>query len=1020
MRKNRILSRVIPFVLILAISITAWKYFNQNTATENPELLRARLSSLSENPEARAQFEFEMLRNPATGSIPEGVHLLERQQAKEIQEFQGLMKPMAVNAYLFQGPDNLGGRTRAIAYDVRYNGSSNQVILAGGVSGGIFKSTNDGASWSRKSPLDQLFSVTSVAQDPRPGFQDTWYYATGEALGNSASGSGGAFYLGNGIYKSTDNGETWTRLPNSNTTSLEAFNARQDLISKVIVDADGVVYFAAADGIYRSTDGGSTWSLVLSSGAGGINTGMVCDIVATSTAPSRLYASFSGLNNTAPTNMPGVWTSATGASGSWTKIAGETAATNPAGWDVNGSYRRVVLALAPSNENILYALYDDGDVHPSIQSELFRWNQATTTWTDLSLNLPDEPGGSSGNDPFANQNGYDLVVAVKPDDANVVFIGGTNIYRSTDGFTSTANYRRIGGYADPDSYASYPNSHADIHAIVFQPNNPAIMLCGNDGGIQRTTNNLAASVSWTNISNQYRTYQYYYVALDPRSANDKVMGGAQDNGTTRNIGASGMNFERILSGDGVSVGLANPVGGITYEYAGWQNGGIFRRNATWGADFGSDIRPSAATDAGLFVTLFKLDDDNTETIYYASDSSLYRNTSASAATTGNWTKLTGIEANIVDGALNGKARISALATTRGTYSAATASLFIGTSEGRVYRLNNPAATAAATAPVNITGGAFPSGGYVSSIAVNPRNDDTLLVTFSNYGVSSVFWTGNANAATPTWHNVEGSFTAPSYRSSAIAVTSDGVEYFVGTSVGLYKASIDATSPGATTWLQEGSAEIGNAVVSSLAFRPSDGKLLVGTHGAGMWTTMLNMNVLPVSLLDFNGILVKDKVQLKWTTGFEQDTRHFDVQKSADGTEFTRIGRVNAAGNSTTEQHYDFIDPQADAINYYRLKIVDVDGESRFSNVIVVKNSDVPQQVRILSNPFAARIDLRFSRQFTNLKAQLFTTGGALVAEKNFTSANAVSWQLNNNLTKGIYIMRIVADGKLSVHKLVKN
>src|SRR5262245_41251652 len=113
---------------------------------------------------------------------------------------------------------------------------------------------------------------------------------------------------------------------------------------------------------------------------------------------------------------------------------------------------------------------------------------------------------------------------------------------------------------------------------------------------------------------------------------------------------------------------------------------------------------------------------------------------------------------------------------------------------------------------------------ISSIAVNPRNDDTIMVTFYSYGVISVWWTGNANSVTPTWTSVEGSLTLPSYRSSAIAVTTAGVQYFVGTSVGLYNST---GLPGSVVWAQEGPTEIGNAVVTCLALRPSDNRFLIG-------------------------------------------------------------------------------------------------------------------------------------------------------------------------------------------------
>lgn len=773
-------------------------------------------------------YEFNMLKNPATGRIPDGSFDAERAQAAAVLQSQEQNKTTSSNAYTFQGPNNLGGRTRTLVYDVRYNGTSNQTIFAGGVSGGVYKSYDNGANWVRKSPPGSHFSCTSIAQDTRAGFMDTWYYTVGEALGNSASVGSSAFYLGNGVYKSTDNGESWSLLTASNPGSLETFDYWTDLISKVVVDpTNGYVYVAALDGIFRSIDGGTSWSAALTSGSSGFSSGMLTDITVSSTG--RFYAAFSGFCNSLPVDMPGVWTSTTGASGSWTKIAGSGAGPSPVGWNATGAYGRVVLAQAPSLSSRVYALYYSGS-SPSCptsvkEAEFFYWNDGTSTWTDISASLPDEAGCSAGNDPFAVQGGYDLVIAVKPDDPATVFIGGTNIYRSTN---TGATWTRIGGYATASTYGLYANSHPDIHSIVIQPTSSTTMLCGNDGGIQRTTDNLAATVAWTKINTGYRTYQYYYVDIDPRVSNDKVMGGAQDNGTTRNIGGTGTNYESIFGGDGVSVGLSDLVSGTQYEYLGYQSGEIVRRPSTDLADFGTIITPTGEYGSGLFVTLFKLDPDNTERLYYANDNSLYRTTTASTVTATSWTAMTGIAASV-----GGANDITAIAITRGTYSAATSSLFMGTSNGKVYRLDDPTGVAASTSPVNITGAAFPASGNVSSIAVNPRNDDTVIVTFSNYGVSSVFWTGNANAATPTWTAVEGSISVPSFRSSAIAVTPAGVSYFVGTSAGLYNV---IGLPGTTTWTQE--ASMGNAVVSSLALRTSDNKMLVGTHGYGMWYTYL--------------------------------------------------------------------------------------------------------------------------------------------------------------------------------------
>lgn len=964
------------------------------------------------------EYEFNMLKDPVTGRIPEGIREAELAQASAIyarqMERQNLLgRPMTTNPYSFQGPDNLGGRTRAIAYDVRYNGSSNRIILAGGVSGGVYKSTDNGATWTRKSPTGAHYSCTSIAQDPRAGNQDTWYYGVGEASGNSASGSG-AFYSGNGVYKSTDNGETWT-ITSLNSTALETFSTAADIVNKVIVNpTNGDVYAACAATIYRSTNGGTSWSVVLSGTLA--NSGQYTDIVVTSTG--RLYAAFGGTNSS---TVDGVWVSNTGNSGDWTRIAGAGAGGSPTGWDAESTYGRVVLAIAPSLESRVYALYYSGDspgCPTSVgEGEMFYWNDVTSTWTDISATLPNESGCLSGNDPFAVQGGYDLVVAVKPDDAATVFIGGTNIYRSTN---TGASWTRIGGYASPADYAIYSGSHPDIHSIVFQPTSTTTMLCGNDGGIQRTTDNLAATVSWTPINSGYRTYQYYYVDIDPRTSNSKVLGGAQDNGSTRNIGGSGDDFEMVYGGDGVSVGLSDPAvsGGTQYEYVGSQRGYCNRRSSALGLGFVTPITPTGESGTGLFVTLFKLDADNSEYLYYANDNALYRTATASTVSSGTWTSLTGVASSV--GAAND---ITALATSRGTYSAATSSLFIGTSNGRVYRLNDPISVAAGTSPVDITGAGFPAGN-ISSIAVNPRNDDTIMVTFSNYGITgNVWWTGNANSATPTWTNVEGTLTLPSFRSCAIHFIpgSPEVQYYVGTSVGLYRSGTGF--PGTPGWAQEAASTLGNAVVTSLALRPADGNLLVGTHGYGMWKGLLSLFPLPTELTAFTGKLQGKNALLEWETAFENNSKHFELEKSTDGERFYKIATLPAAGNSAVTRNYQYLDREPlTEFNYYRLRSVDIDNGAKLSNVVLLKMNGAAQDMIVMGNPVRDQIRIKFIKQPLQKGNEIHITdlSGKLVLRKTIAQGEQ---QLTINLPSGIaagtYIIEAFVDGVKVSKKISK-
>ena len=542
------------------------------------------------------------------------------------------------------------------------------------------------------------------------------------------------------------------------------------------------------------------------------------------------------------------------------------------------------------------------------------------------------------------------------------------------------------------------------------------MLCGNDGGIQRTTDCTAGTVVWSQINTGYRTYQYYYVDIDPRLGNTKVIGGAQDNGSTRNIGGTGTSFEMAWGGDGVSVGLTDLIAGTQYEYVGSQLGAINRRAST--TPIGSvdaAITPTGESGTGLFVTLFKLDPDNTERLYYANDNSLYRTTSASTVISTTWTSMTGVATAV--GAAND---ITAIGLTRGAYSAATSSLYFGTSNGKVYRLDDPTGVASGTGPVDITPAGIAASSYISSISTNPRNDDTVLVTISNYGVVSTYWSGNASTGAPTtWTAVEGALTLPSYRSSAIVLTSTGVQYFVGTSMGLYNST---GLPGAVAWAQEGSAEMGNAVVSDLKLRPSDNKLLVGTHGYGMWYSFF-AGVVPITLTEFKGTLQNKNVLLQWTTSTEVNSKQFELEKSFDGTTYRKIATIPAAGNSNTAKQYSYTDREPlTEKNYYRLRSVDIDDKYKLSNIVLIKPPGMPQDILVMGNPFKNNIQVRFVKSpETGGELRLVDMAGRLMATQRFNQGEQqIQFMIPaGKLSKGAYMLQAVINGNKFTRQVQK-
>jgi len=928
------------FVLLVAVGFLFFVNKHKDDQEIGDELLEENEEHEAAYQYLRWKYEADMIKDPTTGEALFGLRNQEVEFTRTIPERNTSSGPASTrlttqNNYLPAGPNNIGGRTRAIAYDVRY-GTTNSVLIAGVVSGGIFRSIDGGANWTRVTPANEVHNVSSIAQDPRTGtgtdgipFRDIWYAGGGEYIGSSTDATG-AGYLAYGILKSTDNGATWIRLPLNNITDFngatvgagvpERFDHPFDYVHKISVNpTNGDVYVACHRKIVRSTNGGNTFQTVFGSAVTGFAAGGQGDVII---SPAGIvYVAVTGAAS--DLTLRGIWRSTTGNFNSYTRLAGGSVlgVDSVAGWrgnsysftDVGGSNfynpRRTLLALAPSNENILYVLYENGLTNTSSgrnkEADLFKLNNTLgNVWTNLSSNIPDFPGGDhDATDPFTIQGGYDLFITVKPNDPNFVLLGGTSLYRSTDGF-STANYNNtlswIGGYGNTlPSLTFYPNSHPDIHNLVFNPSNPNEAICSNDGGMQRTLNITAAgsSVAWTNLNN-YQSLQYYRVTIDPEVGANNFVGGAQDNGTQFRdktgilgiIPSDSNNHRRVLGGDGASVGISKRnISGQQFLFSAVQLGSIRRGQLqpSLGSPTSSgfiEIRPDgltlsspgSTTEFGEFVTNFKLNPDNTDDLYYINFNRMFRSINATAVTP-SWIELTGISSAVNSN--NGtNIAIRAVAFSRGNYGSLH-SMYFGTTDGRIFRLDDPRNSSAALTPVNITPTVTDMSGLnVQDIAVNPNNDNEIIAVVTNYGrtvgaafnnVTSILWTNDAKSASPTWRVAEGNLTGTntsgyiSARSCMITVKKDGsgnpvTEYYVGTAAGLFAVENLGTTligGGSPTWQREGSATLNFAVVNSLAYRPDDNVLLIGTHGNGLYYTFLGT---PNLVTGINNPVINDK------------------------------------------------------------------------------------------------------------------------------------------------------------------
>lgn len=799
-------------------------------------------AGVGEDPHGRTHFEWMRLRDPSTGRIPAGIRMREISFATSIptREFLSLGKQdePPLN-WTTRGPIRIGGRTRALGIDRR----DPSIVNAGGVSGGMWYSDDGGASWAKTTRPDQHHSVTTLIQDPREGHEDTWYYGSGEFIGNSASAPGGP-YLGTGLYRSTDNGRTWEQFGFEPAGDSPTFDRAYDVFFNLAIDLTNtsqLELYAATYGLIYRFDGETRETLLLDDEQSP-DFSSFTDVAITD--DGVVYAALSSDGG-----MGGLWRSPDG--DDWTDIT-------PAGWP--SVFQRTVIGIAPSDQNIAYFLAHTPGTGPTDHS-LWRYDASDGSWDDRTENLPTaEQFSVSSNFPeelgaFDSQGGYDLIVDVKPDDPDFVLVGGTNLYRSTDGFATSDNTHWIAGY-HPTQFI-YPNHHPDMHAIEFDPTDPNRMFTGSDGGVHRTSDvtttfTSRTPVTWVPLNEGYRTTQFYSVAIDESDPGSNiVVGGMQDNGTVFTNEETGTMpwIGDILGGDGSFADIAD---GQEHFYVSAQNAQIFRMRIDEEGNVlqATRVDPTEAEfGAGLFITPFHLDPNDQAVMYLGGGSALYRNENLLAIEEGNqnetdlnWTRLENTDA---DGGVVTAVTPTAVSTTSTRVYYATFNSAASTSG--VFRLDDAGSGQASPVDVTQRSGvtAMPEGAYVSSIAVDPDDPDRLMITFSNYEVRSIFYSEDAGES---WmhvsgnleENPDGSGDGPSTRWVQILPVDGGTMYFVGTSTGLYSTTeLDGTS---TQWIQEGASTIGNVVVDMVDTRPGDRLVVAATHGNGIYSAIADVDL----------------------------------------------------------------------------------------------------------------------------------------------------------------------------------
>ncbi len=427
-----------------------------------------------------------------------------------------MLKPFPVAAtWRLEGPTNIGGRMRAVAF----HPTQTNTIYAGGASGGVWRSDDLGATWTPLSDFEPRINIGALAIDVSN--PDILYAGTGEPIpGSYGRKNGSAFYDGVGVLRSSDAGASWTLLPwPSNNSSVYRIALHPQSSDTLLV--------GTRDKLWKSTDGGQNWSSALS--------GIITDVLYKPGDPSTVFAA---VGNDYGGSSNGVYVShAGGDKFTWEKL------------DVNfapgDSIGRIVLSIPDADPDRIYA------------AVALNRNRMPDSDVDFKGVFVSKNGGASWERKLsAITNGftrgqayYDLTIMASPSDPDLVLLGGIDMYRSDnggEGFTKKSRWElRV---LDPNNPGYV---HADQHHIAFKPDDPNVAIVGNDGGVFLTTDK---GDTWAQRNDGLATTQFYGINYAPSNPN-LLYGGTQDNSNMRQSSPGQTNWLYVGGGDGGNIAV---------------------------------------------------------------------------------------------------------------------------------------------------------------------------------------------------------------------------------------------------------------------------------------------------------------------------------------------------------------------------------------------------------------------------------------------------------------------------------
>lgn len=692
---------------------------------------------------------------------------------------------------------------------VAFHPTNTNIIWVGSPGGGLWKTTNGGTTWSTVTDMLPVLGVSSIVIHPTN--PDIMYIATGD--GNASD----TYSIG--VLKSIDGGNTWS------TTGLNWTVNQNRVIRRLIMDPDDVntLMIASSNGIHRTTNAGATWSSV--------QTGSFFDIQANPNASTNTFYAATGNAIFRSTNNGLNWTSVQTISGSG----------------------RIALGVSPANENYVYALCSNASTSGFLGMYRSNTSGSSQSFT-LQASTPNLLGWNLNGSDTGGQGWYDLCIAIDPSNAEIVYTGGVNTWKSTNGGTSWAiNTMWYSGQG-------VPAVHADKHCMEWQGNT---LWQGNDGGIYRTTN---GGSTWQDRSPGLIISQMYKLGVS--QSDTKVITGLQDNGTKlRNTAGT---WSDHIGGDGMECAIRPNNASVLYASLYY---GTFNRSTNSGSNW-TNITNSipGGGGQGAWVTPFVID-PNVQTTIYTAYNSVYKSTNQGTS----WT-------TIGSGLGSGTMRYMNVAPSNSNY------IYVGRS-GNLYRTTNGGANwSTRTVP----------GSNTVMLAIHPTNPDILWAVRSNYTAGAKVYKSTNGGS--TWTNVSGSL--PNLPVNCIVYangTNEGI--YIGMDVGVFYRDNDILN-----W-ELFNAGLPNVEVTELEIKYDTQEIFASTYGRGLWKSNLRTNTVACPIpLAFNVEMDVYSAALAWTAPNPAPLNGYQYTYSltnppASGTNTTSLnGTINGLNSNT---YYNF-------------------------------------------------------------------------------------------------------------------